>query len=299
MDATATLEQQIEDLHRIACINRETSYKDPATGYSVLTAHFLKERRVCCGNRCRHCPYGHANVKDEDKRQNRIQNPVIMDAPDSDQDPLFCRYDAQQMENSEAEGFTVLFWSGGKDSLLTLYELSTNNVDQHDIVLLTTFDPVTNIVPFQNVSLTNVIGQAKALNLPICLVPLVSQSNYNQTVKSALKEIPQIMKRKSNVTTLAFGDIHLEDIRRWREDAFSEYKLLFPLFGRDEKADLVPQLFSVCEQFNVDITFCAIENEEIKHLLSKHYNWDVINSLPSNVDSMGENGEFHTLVTFK
>lgn len=34
--------------------------------YSVWTAHYLKQR-PCCGNACRHCPWGHANVvKTED-----------------------------------------------------------------------------------------------------------------------------------------------------------------------------------------------------------------------------------------
>jgi len=37
------------------------TYIDPATGYSVFTQAYLK-RRPCCGNGCRHCPYGHVNV---------------------------------------------------------------------------------------------------------------------------------------------------------------------------------------------------------------------------------------------
>ena len=37
-------------------------YVDPDTGYSVFTAACLK-RRPCCGNGCRHCPWGHKNVK--------------------------------------------------------------------------------------------------------------------------------------------------------------------------------------------------------------------------------------------
>lgn len=37
------------------------TYIDPDTGYSVFTQAFLK-RRPCCGNGCRHCPWGHMNV---------------------------------------------------------------------------------------------------------------------------------------------------------------------------------------------------------------------------------------------
>ncbi len=34
-------------------------------GKMVLTAHYLKRRGYCCGNKCRHCPYGHVNVPPE------------------------------------------------------------------------------------------------------------------------------------------------------------------------------------------------------------------------------------------
>jgi hypothetical protein len=50
-------------LHRYALSlnpSRDT-YIDPSTGYSVFTQAYLK-RRPCCGNGCRHCPYGHVNV---------------------------------------------------------------------------------------------------------------------------------------------------------------------------------------------------------------------------------------------
>ena len=39
------------------------TYIDPDTGYSVFTQAYLK-RRPCCGNGCRHCPWGHVNVPD-------------------------------------------------------------------------------------------------------------------------------------------------------------------------------------------------------------------------------------------
>jgi hypothetical protein len=31
-------------------------------GFVVLTAIYHLRRGHCCGNRCRHCPYEHANV---------------------------------------------------------------------------------------------------------------------------------------------------------------------------------------------------------------------------------------------
>ena len=34
-----------------------SSYLDPVTGYSVLTAEYLAERGYCCSQGCRHCPW--------------------------------------------------------------------------------------------------------------------------------------------------------------------------------------------------------------------------------------------------
>jgi hypothetical protein len=50
-------------LHRHAMTNtpQRDTYIDPGTGYSVFTQAYLK-RRPCCGNGCRHCPWGHINV---------------------------------------------------------------------------------------------------------------------------------------------------------------------------------------------------------------------------------------------
>ena len=54
-------------VHRRAVSLGRNAYIDPQTGYSVFTAHYLK-RRPCCGNGCRHCPWGHANVGRKDDK---------------------------------------------------------------------------------------------------------------------------------------------------------------------------------------------------------------------------------------
>ena len=48
-------------LHRCAVAMGKDTYIDPSSGYSVFTQLYLKKRE-CCGNGCRHCPYGHINV---------------------------------------------------------------------------------------------------------------------------------------------------------------------------------------------------------------------------------------------
>jgi hypothetical protein len=43
--------------HERALSAGEAGYRDPATGYFVMTSAYLADRGTCCGNGCRHCPY--------------------------------------------------------------------------------------------------------------------------------------------------------------------------------------------------------------------------------------------------
>ena len=43
--------------HAQALAAGEATYRDPITGYRVLTARTLADRGTCCGLGCRHCPY--------------------------------------------------------------------------------------------------------------------------------------------------------------------------------------------------------------------------------------------------
>jgi len=53
----------IEELHKTAMLKGSTTYIDPATGFTVFTELAHLRRGKCCGNLCRHCPYGWENVK--------------------------------------------------------------------------------------------------------------------------------------------------------------------------------------------------------------------------------------------
>ena len=43
--------------HEEAMARGDTTYRDPATGYDVMTAATLAARGECCASGCRHCPY--------------------------------------------------------------------------------------------------------------------------------------------------------------------------------------------------------------------------------------------------
>ncbi len=61
---TKEQEREITRLHELACSRGEFEYRDPLTGYIVFTRLKHLQRGTCCGSACRHCPYGHINVKD-------------------------------------------------------------------------------------------------------------------------------------------------------------------------------------------------------------------------------------------
>jgi Family of unknown function (DUF5522) len=43
--------------HAVAVERGEPTYRDPATGLSVMTVAALLARGGCCQTGCRHCPY--------------------------------------------------------------------------------------------------------------------------------------------------------------------------------------------------------------------------------------------------
>ena len=67
----AGLSDDIEELHRRACDDVSTTYLDPITGFQVFTEIAHLRRGKCCGNRCRHCPYGWTNVEGGGDANNR------------------------------------------------------------------------------------------------------------------------------------------------------------------------------------------------------------------------------------
>jgi iron complex transport system substrate-binding protein len=92
--------------HQKACQDGKMTYKDPETWYQVFTELGHKKRGYCCGSGCRHCPFGHENVKD---KTSRIQQPAILHRQESNS--LLFSLNHQNVK--------VLFFSGGKDSLWT------------------------------------------------------------------------------------------------------------------------------------------------------------------------------------
>ena len=70
--------KSIEELHQIACDMDLDTYVDPVSGFQVLTTKTHLNRGFCCGNSCRHCPFGHINVNQLKNLNSQILKPVLI-----------------------------------------------------------------------------------------------------------------------------------------------------------------------------------------------------------------------------
>jgi len=264
----------VDELHLEACKEGHSTYIDPATGYQVLTSDALLRQGKCCGNSCRHCPYGHINVDDLQNSERQITNPILMNWIPKE------------------GGLDILFWSGGKDSFLTLMHLLEQN---RNVVLLTSFGVLTNHVSIQDIHIKNIAKQSEFLKIPLCLVPLHPNSDYKRAIEEALK---MIQDRTGNpIERLVFGDLHLEDIRKWRVDTWSEYEVSTPLFGAPYE-ELLDKLWVYTKEMNLSITL-STEVKTPNGVLptGTPYTPELIVELKkSDIDVMLENGEGHTFV---
>jgi len=184
----------------------------------------------------------------------------------------------------------VLFWSGGKDSYLALLEWQKQS--RPDPVLITTYDDVSGVVPYQEIPVSRIQRQALKLELPLITIPL-SHPVDNQSYLSALKI--EFTAAPFSVKDLIFGDLHLKDIRNWREKEFGNlgYQSHFPIWEKSSD-DLLTLLE---KQKNITVKLRSVsEPHRDKLKPGMTFNRKFTESLPDEIDPFGEYGEFHTEV---
>jgi uncharacterized protein (TIGR00290 family) len=197
------------------------------------------------------------------------------------------------MENTLKKEKVLLFWSGGKDSALALHYLK-NDPSYEVIGLVTTFDRETNRVPFHGIPDKIILEQAKLLKLPLQRIFLPSNSTNTDYVQQVSIILSMFAKR--GIATVAFGDIHLQDVRAFKEKMMSDLhiKSLFPLWGKNPH-DVALEFFSTGHKALVT----SVLAEKLGYdFLASEYNSEYLARLPEGIDPCGENGEFHTCVTF-
>ena len=185
----------------------------------------------------------------------------------------------------------IVSWSGGKDSALALYEvLGTGNYEV--LELLTTVTKDYDRVSIHGVRRVLLEQQARSLGFKLEKMIISKGASDEDYEREILKVFTR--HRASGVFSVVFGDIFLEDVKKYRERILStiEMKGVFPLWKRNTRQ--LARIF-------IDLGFKAVITMVDSNFLGKDFagrtfDAQFLSDLPSNVDPCGENGEFHTFV---
>ncbi|MCI0482489.1 MAG: diphthine--ammonia ligase [Candidatus Dadabacteria bacterium] len=189
-------------------------------------------------------------------------------------------------------GSKALFsWSGGKDSALALYEVLGSR--SYDIAsLLTTVTEGYDRVSMHGVRLSLLEMQADSLGLALEKV-IIPRKASNEEYEISLEK--SLLKYKgSGVESVIYGDIFLEEIRKYREEQLGRLGLgcVFPIWGRD--SFLLARTF--IEAGFKAVAVCVDSTLLDGGFAGREFDYDFLSELPPGIDPCGENGEFHTFV---
>ena len=184
----------------------------------------------------------------------------------------------------------LLSWSSGKDAAWALHVLRADPAVTV-AALLTTFNEVADRVSMHAVRRTLVEAQAEAAGLPLWTVPIPSpcpNEVYEARMGAAIARA-----REARFTHVAFGDLFLEDVRRYREERMTGTGLtpIFPLWGRPTPA-LAREM--IAGGLGAVIT-CVDTSQLDRRFAGRAYDARLLDELPATADPCGERGEFHTL----
>jgi len=189
-------------------------------------------------------------------------------------------------------GEKVLFsWSGGKDSALALYEICKTG--KYEIsALLTILTEDYDRISMQGVRRVLLEKQTESLgyNLEKIFIPKNSSNEeYENKMRDVLERYLSL-----GVSQVVFGDIFLEDVRRYRDENLNKLgmKGIYPLWKLGT-TDLAHGFIDL--GFKAIIT-CVDSNMLDRKFVGKLFDEQFLSELPPKVDPLGENGEFHSFV---
>jgi uncharacterized protein (TIGR00290 family) len=168
--------------------------------------------------------------------------------------------------------------------------LATGEVEV--VCLLTTITDRFHRVSMHGVREELVDLQAKLLGYPLekIRIPYPCPNEiYEQQMQNALSGW-----KVNGVSHVIFGDLFLEDIRKYREEKLAQIHLkpVFPLWG-ESTAILAKEMIQV--GFRCVVT-CVDPKKLDAGFAGRQFDESFLRDLPPHVDPLGENGEFHTFV---
>lgn len=183
----------------------------------------------------------------------------------------------------------LVSWSSGKDSAWMVHVLRSGG-DLEVGALLTTINDPAQRVAMHAVRVELLEAQADALGLPLWQIPIPSPCTneiYERAMAAAVRRAVD-----EGFTHAAFGDLFLEDIRRYREERLAGTGLtpLFPLFGVD-----TTRLASEMVESGLRARLTCVDPRVLdRRFAGREFDAALIRELPPGTDPCGERGEFHT-----
>jgi len=183
----------------------------------------------------------------------------------------------------------LLSWSSGKDSAWSLHVL--RQCGGGEVVgLLTTINSHFQRVAMHGTRYELLKAQAAAADLPLWEVPLpwpCSNEIYEERMSAACASAVQ-----QGISQVAFGDLFLEDVRRYREDRLRGTGLqpIFPLWGRNTR-ELISEMLDGGLRARI---VCVDPTKLSPEFAGRDLDAELLSHFPGSVDPCGENGEFHT-----
>ena len=187
----------------------------------------------------------------------------------------------------------LVSWSSGKDSAWMLHVLQ----QQHPGALgglLTTLNEAFDRVAMHAVRRTLLQAQADAAGMPLHAVNIpwpCSNADYEQRMGEAVRSLVA-----DGFTHVAFGDLFLEDVRRYREDRLRGTGLtpLFPLWKTKTTRELADEM--VASGLRAYLT-CIDPRKLDRSFAGRTFDRGLLADLPAACDPCGENGEFHSFAS--
>lgn len=185
----------------------------------------------------------------------------------------------------------LISWSSGKDSAWALHVLGQRD-DIEIAGLFTTLNGSADRAAMHAVRRTLVERQAEAVGLPVEFIPLPHPCP-NAAYEAAMNGFIDRAKARG-VSAFVFGDLKLEDVRRYREDILrgSGIEPLFPVWDHDTRA-LADAMLDAGLAARIT---CIDPRQMPAGFAGRLFERSLLDDLPDGVDHCGENGEFHTFV---
>jgi uncharacterized protein (TIGR00290 family) len=185
----------------------------------------------------------------------------------------------------------LIAWSSGKDSAWALHEARCAG-DCEIVGALTTVTETFGRVSMHGVREDILAAQLEAAGLASVCVPIpfpCPNEIYEARMAAALSDA-----KAAGVSRMIFGDLFLEDVRRYREEKLNGTGIapVFPLWHRPTDA-----LARAMIDAGVETYLACVDLKQLpREFAGRRFDHALLEELPASADPCGEKGEFHSCV---